>query len=349
MAFLTVAILSVIAHLTFGQGMGQMSNAGFGFGNAGSSWGQAGAGFGQAGAGLGQAGGSWGQAGAGLGQAGAGFGQAGASWGQAGAGLGQLGAGLGQLGAGLGQAGAGFGQAGAGFGQAGAGFGQAGLGLGLPGFGRPGAGWGQIGGVLGQNTINPFFNTTITCTFSATGITGSLTLRRSQPSWGGWGLGQSRGGLTGSAVLRTSTVSGTYNLVITERSRVEAGCTADGLGPVLGSNVWGQQWGQGLRQQWGQPWGQQWGQGLGQSWGTGTTTTPGVVTSVTLSTNQETIIDLASANLPFRQIERFGGRGMALCTSLTTGTDGRQVCVEPILACCKLGFDNQDAVTPAAP
>ncbi|XP_071119561.1 uncharacterized protein [Haliotis cracherodii] len=337
MAFLTVAILSVIAHLAFGQGMGQMSNAGFGFGNAGSSWGQAGAGFGQAGAGLGQAG--------------AGLGQAGASWGQAGAGFGQAGAGLGQAGAGIGQAGASWGQAGAGLGQAGAGFGQAGLGLGLPrlGFGRPGAGWGQIGGVLGQNTINPVFNTTITCTFSATGITGSLTLRRSQPSWGGWGWGQSRGGLTGSAVLRTSTVSGTYNLVITERSRVEAGCTADGLGPVLGSNVWGQQWGQGLGQQWGQPWGQQWGQGWGQSWGTGTTTTPGVVTSVTLSTNQETVIDLASANLPFRQIERYGGRGMALCTSLTTGTDGRQVCVEPILACCKLGFDNQDAVTPAAP
>ncbi|XP_046578039.1 ATP-dependent RNA helicase A-like [Haliotis rubra] len=331
MAFLTVALLSVIAHLAFGQGMGQM-----GFGNTGSSWGQAGATFGQAGGGFGQAGGA--------------FGQAGAGFGQEGAGVGQAGAGFGQAGAGLGQAGFGFGQAGAG-----AGLGQGGFGLGLPrlGFGRLGAGWGQMGG-LGQNIVNPILNTTITCTFTATGITGSLTLRRRQPSWGGWGWGQSRGGLTGSAVLRTSTVSGTYNLVITERSRVEAGCTSDGLGPVIGSNVWGQRWGQGLGQgwghglgqQWGQPWGQQWGQG---SWGTGTTTTPGVVTSVTLSTNQETVVDLASANLPFRELERYGGRGMALCSSLTTGTDGRQVCMEPILACCKLGFDNTDAVTPAAP
>ncbi|XP_046361716.1 uncharacterized protein LOC124138874 isoform X4 [Haliotis rufescens] len=205
-----------------------------------------------------------------------------------------------------------------------------------------GQGWGQSNAGLGQDT-------TITCTGTATGFAMSLTLKRMQPTLGGWGFGQSRNGLSGSAVLRTTTASGTYNLVITERSRVEAGCTADGLGPVLGSNVWGQQWGQGLRQQWGQPWGQQWGQGWGQSWGTGTTTTPGVVTSVTLTTNQETIVDLGSANLPFRQLERYGGRGMALCTSLTTGTDGRQVCVEPILACCKLGFDNMDAVTPTPP
>ncbi|XP_067679236.1 spidroin-1-like [Haliotis asinina] len=324
MALLAVALLSVIAHLAFGQ-----------------AWGQAGATLGQAGGGFGQAGGAFGQAGAGVGQAGAGFGQAGT-----GGGLGQAGAGLGQAGAGWGQVGAGLGQAGAG-----AGLGQAGFGLGLPrlGFGRLGAGWGQIGG-LGQNIINPVLNTTITCTFTATGLTGSLTLRRRQPSWGGWGWGQSHGGLTGSAVLRTSTVSGTYNLVITERSRVEAGCTSDGLGPVIGSNVWGQRFGQGI---WGQRLGHQWGQGLGQGWGqslgTGTTTTPGVVTSVTLSTNQETVLDLSSANLPFRELERYGGRGFALCTSLTSGLDGRQVCVEPILTCCKLGFDNMDAVTPAAP
>ncbi|XP_071119385.1 isoniazid-induced protein IniB-like [Haliotis cracherodii] len=320
MAFLAVALLSVIAHLTLGQGWGQ-SNAGLSQGNAG--------------LGLGQAGASWGQAGLGQGNAGLGLGQAGASWGQAG--LGQGNAGLG-----LGQAGASWGQAGLGIGAGGLGFGTNGLGIGSSGWGQVGAGW-------GQNIINPYQNTTITCTGTATGFAVSLTLKRMQPTWGGWGFGRSRSGLTGSAVLRTTTASGTYNLVITERSRVEAGCTADGLGPVLGSNVWGQQWGQGLRQQWGQPWGQPLGQGWGQSWGTGTTTTPGVVTSVTLTTNQETIVDLGSANLPFRQLERYGGRGMALCTSLTTGTDGRQVCVEPILACCKLGFDNMDAVTPTPP
>ncbi|XP_046578036.1 glycine-rich cell wall structural protein-like [Haliotis rubra] len=306
MAFLAVALLSVISHLALGQGFGQ-SNTGVG---------QANAGFG-----LGQAGGSWGQAGFGVGGIGAG------------------------------------------------GFGNHGRGIG-------GAGWGQVGAGFGQNIVNPFLNTTITCTGTATGFAFSATLRRMQPSWGGWGLGRSRSGLTGSAVLRTTTASGTYNLVITERSRVEAGCTADGLGPVIGSNVWGQrqglgqgwghglgqqwgqglgqgwghglgqQWGQGLGQQWGQPWGQQWGQG---SLGTGTTTTPGVVSSVTLTTNQETIVDLGTANLPFRELERYGGRGLALCTSLTTGTDGRQVCMEPILACCKLGFDNMDAVTPTPP
>ncbi|XP_071119566.1 ATP-dependent RNA helicase glh-2-like [Haliotis cracherodii] len=306
MAFLAVALLSIIAHLALGQGWGQ-SNSGLSQGNAG-----------------------------------LGLGQAGASWGQAGLGQGNAGLGLGQTGASLGQAGLGLGSAGLGFSVGGLGFGTHGLGIGRTGWGQAGTGW-------GQNIINPYLNTTITCTGTATGFAMSLTLRRMQPTWGGWGIGQSRSGLTGSAVLRTTTVSGTYNLVITERSRVEAGCTADGLGPVLGSNVWGQQWGQGLGQQWGQPWGQQWGQGWGQSWGTGTTTTPGVVTSVTLTTNQETIVDLGSANLPFRQLERYGGRGMALCTSLTTGTDGRQVCVEPILACCKLGFDNMDAVTPTPP
>ncbi|XP_046361711.1 fibroin heavy chain-like [Haliotis rufescens] len=308
MAFLSVALLSIIAHLALGQGWGQ-SNSRLSQGNAG-----------------------------------LGLGQAGASWGQAGLGQGNAGLGLGQTGASLGQAGLGLGSAGFGFGAGGLGFGTHGLGIGRTGWGQAGTGW-------GQNIINPYLNTTITCTGTATGFAMSLTLRRMQPTWGGWGIGQSRStsGLTGSAVLRTTTVSGTYNLVITERSRVEAGCTADGLGPVLGSNVWGQQWGQGLGQQWGQPWGQQWGQGWGQSWGTGTTTTPGVVTSVTLTTNQETVIDLGSANLPFRQLERYGGRGMALCTSLTTGTDGRQVCVEPILACCKLGFDNMDAVTPTPP
>ncbi len=86
---------------------------------------------------------------------------------------------------------------------------------------------------------------------------------------------------------------------------------------MFNSNVWGQRWGQslgqgwghGLGQQWGQPWGQQWGQG---SWGTGTTTTPGVVSSFTLTTNQETIVDLGTANLPFRELERYAGRGLAV-------------------------------------
>ncbi|XP_067679200.1 uncharacterized protein [Haliotis asinina] len=287
MAFLAVALLSVIAHLAFGQGFGQ-SNAGVGQ-----------AGVGNAGFGLGQTGGSWGQAGFGVGGIGTG------------------------------------------------GFGTHGLGI-------RGAGWGQVGAGLGQNIVNPFLNTTITCTGTGTGFAFSVTLRRMQPSWGVWGLGRSRSGLSGTAVLRTTTASGTYNLVISERSRVEAGCTSDGLGPIIGSNVWGQRWGQGLGQgwghglgqQWGQPWGQQWGQG---SWSTGTTTTPGVVTSVTLTTNQETNVDLGTANLPFRELERYGGLGFALCTSLTSGLDGRQVCVEPILACCKLGFDNTDAVTPTPP
>ncbi|XP_067678978.1 putative per-hexamer repeat protein 5 [Haliotis asinina] len=244
------------------------------------------------------------------------------------------------LGQGLGQSNVGIGQAGFGVGGIG------GSGFGIHGLGFGGAGWGQVGAGFGQNIVNPILNTTITCTGTGTGFAFSVTLRRMQPSWGGWGLGRSRSGLSGSAVLRTTTASGTYNLVITERSRVEAGCTSDGLGPIIGSNIWGQRWGQGFGQQWGHPWGQQWGQG---SWGTGTTATPGVVTSVTLTTNQETNVDLGTANLPFRELERYGGRGLALCTSLTSGLDGRQVCVEPILACCKLGFDNTDAVTPTPP
>ncbi|XP_046578034.1 glycine-rich cell wall structural protein 2-like [Haliotis rubra] len=237
---------------------------------------------------------------------------------------------------------------GQGFGQSNTGVGQANAGFGL---GQAGGSWGQAGFGVGGIGVGGFGT-------HGRGIGGA-----------GWGqLGRSRSGLSGSAVLRTTTASGTYNLVITERSRVEAGCTSDGLGPVIGSNVWGQrqglgqgwgqglgqqwghglgqQWGQGLGQQWGQPWGQQWGQG---SWGTGTTTTPGVVSSVTLTTNQETIVDLGTANLPFRELERYGGRGLAVCSSLTTGTDGRQVCMEPILACCKLGFDSIDAVTPTPP
>ena len=57
----------------------------------------------------------------------------------------------------------------------------------------------------------------------------------------------------------------------------------------------------------GNQWGHQWGSGM-----TGMTTTPGVVTTVTLNANQETVIDLATANLPLRELERYPGRGLAV-------------------------------------
>lgn len=74
------------------------------------------------------------------------------------------------------------------------------------------------------------------------------------------------------------------------------------------SNVW--------RQGFGQLFGQQWGQGFrgpwGQIFGAGTITQPGVVADVTLAANRDQTLDMASLNLPFRDLERYAGRGLAV-------------------------------------
>ncbi|XP_067678013.1 uncharacterized protein [Haliotis asinina] len=203
------------------------------------------------------------------------------------------------------------------------GFGAAGFGAGRIPF--PGAGFGAAlpltgltGGAAGLgrglNRLQAIQNTTITCAFTATGFTGSVTLRRSA-----WGI--VRRGVSGTLNLRSTTATGTYNIVLTDRSRIEAGCTSDGLGPVIAGN-----------QRWGL-----WTMGTGSQ-------NPGVLATVTLSANQQNNVNLA--NLPLNYIELYGGRGLAICSTLTTGVGGRQVCSDPIAACCKLGFDNQDGVTP---
>ncbi|XP_067687699.1 putative per-hexamer repeat protein 5 [Haliotis asinina] len=307
MCFLAVTLLSIIVHLTTGQGWGG-SNTGASSGWRGASNSQtANAGFGNSGWGTGTGGG---------------FGTSGFG---AGGGVGTTGLGTG----------GGVGAAGFGFGIGGVHIGTGGLGLGRGGFG-----FGRL-----NSFVNPMLNTTITCTFSNTGITGSITLRRQQ-NWGGWGMGwgqRSGRNIGGSLVIRTSTVSGTYNLVFTERSR-DGTKTSDSLGPVIGATQWGQssRWGgHGLRNLWSNPW--------SNTFGTASSNTQGVAATVTLSTNQEQVVDLASANLPFRDLNLYGGRGLGLCATLSTDTNGRTVCADPILACCTLGFDNQDAVTPAAP
>ncbi|XP_046561607.1 glycine-rich cell wall structural protein 1-like [Haliotis rubra] len=329
----------------FGTG-GSVGTAGFGTGGGVGSAGFGRPGFG-AGGGVGTpgfgAGGSVGTAGFGTGGGvgSAGFGTPGFG---AGGGVGTPGFGTPGFGAGGGVGTPGFG--------AGGGFGTPGFGIGGGHIGTGGLGWGRGGFGRLNSFVNPMLNTTITCTFSNTGITGSITLKRQQ-NWGGWGMGwgQTSGrNIGGSLVIRTSTVSGTYNLVFTERSR-DGTKTSDSLGPVIGATQWGQSsgwggqssgWGgHGLRNLWSNPW--------SNTFGTASSNTQGVATTVTLSTNQETVVDLASANLPFRDLNLYGGRGLGLCATLTTDTNGRTVCADPILACCTLGFDNQDAVTPAAP
>ncbi|XP_046578033.1 glycine-rich cell wall structural protein-like [Haliotis rubra] len=204
-----------------------------------------------------------------------------------------------------------------------AGFGAAGFGAGRIPFPSTGFGarlplTGLTGGAAGLgwgfNPLQGIQNTTMTCAFTATGFTGSVTLRRSA-----WGM--VRRGVSGSLNLRSTTATGTYNVVVTERSRTEAGCTSDGLGPVIAGN---QRW-------------NLWSMGMGSQ-------NPGVLATVTLSANQQNNVNLA--NLPLNNLELYGGRGLAICSTLTTGVDGRQVCSDPIAACCKLGFDNQEAVTP---
>ncbi|XP_046578041.1 uncharacterized protein LOC124285819 [Haliotis rubra] len=126
--------------------------------------------------------------------------------------------------------------------------------------------------------------------------------------------------LGGMFVFRTTTASGTFLLVANERARVEGGCTSDGLGPVI----------QRPRQRF--------------NFFAPANTRPGVIAEVTLQQNREITIDVASVNMPFDDLERYSGIGLALCTGFTTDAFGRQVCTDPVFACCKVGYDNQDAV-----
>ncbi|XP_071116717.1 uncharacterized protein [Haliotis cracherodii] len=197
----------------------------------------------------------------------------------------------------------------AGFGAGRFGFPGAGFGAGLPITGLTG---GAAGLGWGFNPQQRILNTTITCAFTATGFTGSVTLRRA--AWG-W----VRRSPSGSMTISSTTGTGTFSVVLTERSRTEAGCTSDGLGPVIASNL-------------------RWGM-----WSMGSSNR-GVLATVTLSANQQNNVNLA--NLPFNELDLYAGRGLALCSTLTTGVDGRQVCSDPIPACCKLGFDDMDAITP---
>ncbi|XP_046578040.1 shematrin-like protein 2 [Haliotis rubra] len=247
-------------------------------------------------------------------------------------GIGGAGLGIGGVGPGIGGAGSGFGGTVSGFGGVGTGIGSAGLGIGRT------SSFGLGASLFGL--INPYYNTTITCSGTVPGFAFAVTLKRAPPVFGAW-WAQRQGGLSGSVVLRTTSATGNFQFVLTERARTEGGCTPDGLGNVFGSNALGLGLGQVFGQQWGRGFGKPWG----QIFGTGRVTRPGVVADVTIANGGRTL-DVASLNLPFRDLERYAGRAFAFCPSLTTGVDGRQVCMGPILACCKLGYNNQDAVVP---
>ncbi|XP_046361719.1 uncharacterized PE-PGRS family protein PE_PGRS24-like [Haliotis rufescens] len=330
MAMLELVLVAALAHLAFGQGWGAglvgpgTRGVGPGIGSVGAGFGGIGPGFGGGGPGTGGVGSGTGGVGPGIGGAGPGIGSVGPGFGVVGPGTGGVGSGTGGVGPGIGGVGPGFGNVGPGFG------GTSTFGLGTS--------------LFGLNIINPYFNTTVTCTGTAPGFSVAVTLKRTPPILGLW-WGQRQGGLSGNIIFRTTTATGNFQLVVTERARIEGGCTADGLGNVISSNVW--------RQGFGQLFGQQWGQGFrgpwGQIFGAGTITQPGVVADVTLAANRDQTLDVASLNLPFRDLERYAGRGLALCPSLTTGANGRQVCMDPVFACCKLGYDNKDGVVPTPP
>ncbi|XP_067678920.1 uncharacterized protein [Haliotis asinina] len=235
------------------------------------------------------------------------------------------------VGLGLGGVGPGIGGFGPGIGGAGSGFGGAGLGIG--GTSSFGLGTSLFG------LINPYYNTTITCSGTVPGFAFAVTLKRTPPVFVPW-WAERQGGLSASVVLRTTTATGNFQLVLTERARTEGGCTPDGLGNVFGSPL-----GLGLGQVFGQQWRQSFGQPFLQLVGTGRVTRPGVVADVTLATGNRTL-DETMLNLPFQDLDRYAGRAFAFCPSLTPGADGRQVCMGPVFACCKLGYNNKDAVVP---
>ncbi|XP_067679212.1 uncharacterized protein [Haliotis asinina] len=186
---------------------------------------------------------------------------------------------------------------------------------GLPGIGgfRSGFGSGAFFG-NGAALFGAFFNTTITCAGSTTGFSGVATLRRSQVFFGPWWA--RRQTLGGSFVFLTTTASGTFLLVANERADVERGCSSDRMGPVI----------------------QRFSPRFFSN------TRPGVIADVTLEQNRNITLDVASINMPFDVLERYAGIGFSLCTGLTNDVFGRQVCVDPIFACCKLGYNNKEAV-----
>ncbi|XP_071118165.1 protein rtoA-like [Haliotis cracherodii] len=170
-----------------------------------------------------------------------------------------------------------------------------------------------------SNGIDISEGETLTC--SARDNTGSLAVTLS------WTDNSSQRGQTfnpiqGVVNVTSTTLSGTFTVLLTRRARVEAGCSLTTMGEILSRTT------------------------TNSAWGGTRVFSLGVLSSIRVRRGVESSITIPTPNLPLLSLQQYSGRGIVLCSGTASDSTGSASCIGTFHLCCKLGYDNQDAILP---
>ncbi|XP_071086545.1 uncharacterized protein [Haliotis cracherodii] len=176
----------------------------------------------------------------------------------------------------------------------------------------------RFGGMMGNVQDINEYQTCIGLNSDGDEMRVTFTSETSNNPWGGnWG---SQWGNTEnvrlSAVIASSqqsTLQGQFQLVVTEGSRTEEGCSSRALGDILTDRSW---------------------------WSRAATSRGVIQTPILIMQGQTATYSEPMTTLTFQEMT---GRGLALCPSQQIS---RGTCLGVIPLCCKIGYDSQPATTP---
>ncbi|XP_067678937.1 PE-PGRS family protein PE_PGRS3-like [Haliotis asinina] len=168
-----------------------------------------------------------------------------------------------------------------------------------------------------RNGIDISEGETLTC--SATDNRGSLAVTLSWTDNTSQ-ISQTFNPLQGTVNVSSTTLSGTFTVLLTRRARVERGCSSVTMGEILSRTTTNSAWG-GVR-----------------------VFSLGVLSSIRVRLGEISSITIPTTNLPLRSLQQYSGRGIVLCSLTTSDSSGRASCSGDHVYCCKLGYDNQNAI-----
>ncbi|XP_046578032.1 collagen alpha-1(I) chain-like [Haliotis rubra] len=168
-----------------------------------------------------------------------------------------------------------------------------------------------------RNDIDISEGETLTC--SATDNTGSLAVTLSWTDNTSQRF-QTFNPVQGIVNVTSATLSGTFTVLLTRRARVERGCSSVTMGEILSRTTTNSAWG-GVR-----------------------VFSLGVLSSIRVRLGGTSSITIPTTNLPLTSLQQYSGRGIVLCSRTTSDSSGRARCIGNYVYCCKLGYDNQDAI-----